>query len=165
MVNGTCFIGSGTAGGFKFAAGWMVAQGAPTASHRVFCGLQNANVNQTDVEPSSLINMLGFGYDSADTNIQFMHNDGSGTATKVDTGIPVPTTNNSAAYRIRISCTPGGNVSYYIKALVAGTEFSGTASANLPGATTLLRYNSYISAGGTSSAVEIHLFGHAITIP
>jgi hypothetical protein len=165
MLNGTCFIGSGTAGGFRFAAGWMVAQGAPTASHRVFVGLQNANVNQTDVNPSTLVSILGFGYDAGDTTVQFFHNDGSGVATKVNTGITKPTTNNSAAFRIRISCSAGGSVGYYIKELVSGTEFSGTATTDLPGATTLLRYNSYISAGGTSSTVEIHLFGHAITIP
>lgn len=165
MGNGSCFIGSGTAGGFSFAGGWLVAQGAPTASHRVFCGLQNANVSPTDVDPSTLLNILGFGYDAADTTVQFFHNDGSGTATKVNTGIPKPTTNSSAAYRIRISCSAGGSVSYSIKELVAGTEFSGTASTDLPSATTTLRYNSYMSAGGTSTSVSIHLFGHAITIP
>lgn len=40
-------------------------------------------------EPSALVNMCGMGYDAADSsagNWQFMRNDGSGTATKVDLG-------------------------------------------------------------------------------
>lgn len=164
MTNGTCFIGSGTAGGFVYAAGWMVSQGATNSSHRVFCGLQNANANPTDVNPSTLVNILGFGYDSTDSTVHFFHNDGSGTATKVNTGISKPTTNNSAAFMIRISCNPGGSVSYSINEIVSGTAFSGTASTDIPGSTTLLRWGGYMSVGGVSSAVGIDFFGHAITI-
>ena len=68
-------------GGFHLIWRWGPATGVATATHRAFVGMRNTTAAPTDVNPSTLTNMFGMGYDSADTNIQFMHNDGAGTAT------------------------------------------------------------------------------------
>ncbi len=50
--------------------------------------LETAIVNAT-VTPSTQANIAGFGKDPGDTNLQFMHNDASGSASKTDTGVLV----------------------------------------------------------------------------
>lgn len=53
-------------------------------------------------EPSAYKNIIGMGWDLTDTNIQFMHNDHLGTATKIDLGpsFPKPTADRSQVYEI-----------------------------------------------------------------
>jgi hypothetical protein len=165
VTRGHCFIGSGTSGGFTACYGFTIYEGATNASHRAFAGLRGNTAAPTDVDPSTLTSIVGFGYDAADTNIQFMHNDGSGTATKVDTGLAKPSTNAAQGYIVRLVCPPGGPVAYYIKELVSGTEFSGSASTDLPAATQLLNFNHYASVGGVSSTIGIAFYQQAVTIP
>lgn len=56
-------------------------------SNRLFIGLSNSTADIADVQISSLTNIIGIGKDSADTNLQLIHNDGAGLATKVDLGV------------------------------------------------------------------------------
>lgn len=163
IARAQCYIGSGTNGGFVFAGAFAIYSGASNTSHRAFYGVQGRTTAPTDVNPSSLTDILGFGYDAADTNVQFMHNDASGTATKVDTGIAKPTVDETKLYVCTFSCTPGGNISYSIKEVSAGTTYSGTASTDLPAASTLLNMNHYASVGGVSSTIGIDCYGQAIT--
>lgn len=57
------------------------------ADQRWFCGLYNLASNPANANPSTFLNMVGLGADSADGLIYFMHNDGAGAATKVSTGL------------------------------------------------------------------------------
>jgi hypothetical protein len=151
------FLGTTTTGGFDFRGGWMMSVNTSVPTHRVFYGLRNDSA-PTDVNPSTLTNMLGFGYDSADTNVQFFHNDASGTATKVSTGIAKPTTDNSAAFIVRISSPGGATVNFEITNIISGATFSGTATTDLPAATQDMRMNHYASVGGTSSTIGCDFF-------
>ena len=71
--------------GFKVTMRGGPDTGTSTATDRFFMGLKPA-ANPTDVNPSTLANIVGMGWDSADTNVQIMTNDASGTATKIDLG-------------------------------------------------------------------------------
>ena len=66
-------------GGFLARFVWGPATGVSNTSNRAFCGLDgDANV-PTDVENSAKVTgLVGMGWDSADANIQIMHNDLSG---------------------------------------------------------------------------------------
>jgi hypothetical protein len=161
---GHCFIGSGAAGGFSLAGGFLIYDGATNSSHRSFSGVRGDISAPTDVNPSTLVNILGFGYDAADTNVHFFHNDGSGTATKVNTGIAKPTANAVQGFVYKIECQPGGPVNFYIKELVSGAEFSGVASTDLPAATQLLNWLGYASVGGVSAVIGIAFYSHGLTI-
>jgi hypothetical protein len=148
-------------GGFHFICQWGPATGVATASNRAFVGM-SANTNApTDVQPSTLVDMIGMGWDSADENIQFFHNSSTGTATKVDTGIPVPTEVRTKVYELVMFCPPNSSsVSWEIRDLdevPSGPAASGTVSTNLPSSTTLLSPRGYMSAGGTSSVIGIAL--------
>jgi hypothetical protein len=166
-ANSGCGARSSTAG-----IGWMpgaagtiplkvriiaAAADALTACRMIF-GLHITDPSLA-VQPSSLLHAAFFGADSTDTNMQFMHNDGAGTCTKVDCGADFPANSNAAhLYEYSIEFVPGASreVRYKIKKLNSATtlEFSGVATTNLPDAgqvAVVLGIRS--TAANTSSAV------------
>lgn len=148
-------------GGFTVTLRWGAATGVSTGTHRAFCGLRNTTSAPTDVEPSGLTDILGMGWDAADTEIQFMHNDGSGAATEVPLGasFPVPTADRSAVYELKMTCEPNGSsIGYRVTNLTTGAVASGSVSSNIPSATTFLNLLGYCSVGGTSSVVGFTIF-------
>ena len=103
------------------------------------------------------------GYDAADTNIQFMHNDGSGTATKIDLGasFPKPNVDLTSVYEVALFAPPGTtqSLSYEVTNLVSGAVATGTITTDIPTAATLLNLYSYMSVGGTSSVIGFATMG------
>lgn len=154
-------IGGGAAGqgGFSLSMTVMPATGISNGSHRLFAGMRNSTAAPTDVNPSTLTNICGLGYDAGDTNLQFMHNDGSGTATKIDLGssFPKPSSDRSKAYQLLLYAPPGTtqSLSYLVIDLETGAEASGTVTTDLPSTTTALNDYAYISVGGVSSVVGL----------
>lgn len=146
----------GGAGGFYLKMRWRPATGQTVATHRGFAGVRGSAAAPTDVNPSSLTNIIGMGWDSGDTNIQMMHNDGSGTATRIDLGsdFPRPTADRSNLYDIELFAPRGiSEVRYKITNVLTGAEASGTLTTDLPASTVLLTPLIYNSVGGTSSVI------------
>lgn len=136
---------------------WGPATGVSVATNRAFAGMRVASA-PTDVEPSTLTDMFGMGWDAADTNIQFMHNDASGTAIKIDLGasFPVPTVDRTNMYELQTYANTSG-ISYRVVNYTNGAVASGTVNTNIPSTTTLLAPSMHISVGGTSSVIGIAL--------
>jgi hypothetical protein len=149
-------------GGFHMITRWGPATGVATTTSRAWCGMR-PTAAPTDMEPSTLINAVGMGWDAADTNIQFMHNDGAGTATKIDLGasFPVPTVDRTSVYEIALFSPPGTtqSVSYEITDLASGAVASGTVTTDLPSTSTLLAPQLQMSVGGTSSVIGVAVMG------
>jgi hypothetical protein len=137
------------------------SRGVATATHRSFCGMWGSASAPTDVDPSTLTDMLGFGYDDDDANFQFMHNDASGTATKVNLGVsfPKPTVDTTKVYEATIYVPAGGpDVYYQFKDIGTGAKTAvASVAANIPAITTPLRPVLYNSVGGTSSVIGVSL--------
>lgn len=146
-------------GGFRSSQYFGTATGATIATHRGFCGLCANGSNPTDVNPSTLLNTVGIGWDSGDTNLSFMHNDGSGVATKIDLGasFPRPSVVRGDTYHLEMFSPPGPtqSVSYRVTRLESGDVAEGTVITNLPANTLGLHCRSYISVGGTSSVIGL----------
>ncbi len=143
-------------GGFKVKHRWGPATGVATSTTRSFTGLAAVTTAPTDVEPSTLVNVIGMGWDAADTNVQTMHNDGAGTCTKIDLGasFPVPSADRTDAYELTLTNEMGtSTVAYRVVNLSSGAVASGTLSTNLPATSTLLAPRGWISVGGTSSVI------------
>ena len=147
-------------GGFFFVCRWGPATGVATATNRAFVGMANVTTAPSDAEPSSITNIVGMGWDAADTNIQVMHR-GTGAVTKVNLGasFPVPTTDRTKAYELVMFSPPGStqSVSYTVTDLGTGASTSGTISTNMPTTATLLAPRGWMSVGGTSSVIGIAL--------
>ena len=151
-------------GGFFYICRWSPATGQATTTSRAFCGLAAATGAPTDVEPSSLVSMLGMGWDAADAQMQMMGNDATGTATKTALGasFAVPTTDRPGVYELAMFAPPNGsNVQWLVTNVGTGATASGTisAAADLPANTTFLAPRGYCSVGGTSSVIGLTLFG------
>jgi hypothetical protein len=144
--------------GFRFSTTFGIDFGGDTASHRLFVGLRALQSSATDVEPSTIVNGFGIGYDSDDTQFQVIHNDASGTATKVALGasFPKPTASRDAIWRLDLwGSSDTSVINYRFKNVETGAVATGTITTDIPAVTVSLNCNSYMSAGGTSTRVGI----------
>ena len=154
--------GNSTGGGFFFYLRCGVATGASNTSNRFFIGMRAATAAPTDVNPSTQVNCIGFGWDDADTNCQIFTNDGTGTATKTDMGASwaVPTTDRGTLYDVFIWAPRNASaVSIMVMEIGAGTTYSSSFSADIPAQTTYLAPTAYASVGGVSSVIGIRFGG------
>jgi hypothetical protein len=109
--------------------------------------------------PSALTNMIGLGRDSGDTNLQFMINNGSGSAAKTDLGVTLASLANKML-KLVITCDSVGNCAISLTniesggGLVSSVSYP-TATAKLPvaGATAQVGPRMHVNNGGTASAV------------
>lgn len=145
------------AGGFHYVCRWGPATGMSNAARRAFMGLRAIAVAPTDVAPSSLTDLIGMGWEAADTNVQMMHNDGSGTATKIDLGasFPKPSADRTDFYELSMFSPPGTTQIVYWRVinLTTGAVATGSINSDIPTTTTFLNVLGYASAGGTSAVV------------
>lgn len=111
-----------------------------------------------NINPSTLTNCFGVGADTGDTNLQIIHNDTTGTATKIDLGSSFPAnTISDDFYFIRFDLQTNGNVIVYVKNLKTGAESTNTITTDLPVSTLGLFANSWRNNGTTASAVRLSL--------
>lgn len=148
-------------GGFHFICQWGPATGVAIPTNRAFVGMTNSGAAPTDVEPSTITNIIGMGWDAADTNVQIMHR-GAGAITKIDLGsnFPVPTTDRTKVYELVLFSPPNTTtqtVGYRVEDLTTGAVVEGTLTTNLPTTTTALAPRGWMSVGGTSSVIGISI--------
>lgn len=148
-------------GGFHYVCRFGPATGVATTTNRCFVGLANSTAAPTDVEPSSITNIVGCGWNAADTNIRIMHR-GAAAVTNIDLGVdfPVPTADRTKVYELAMFSKPGTTqeVKWEFTDLGTGIKATGTISTNLPTTSTFLAPRGWMSAGGTSSLIGIALF-------
>ena len=120
---------------------------------RAFIGLTRTGWN-IGVDPSSIINTLGFGFDLGDTAWTFMHNDGSGTATKDAIGGQATLATNNTGFIAYIFAYPNDTVVYYrLDDLIQGTTLvDSSTNTDLPVNTTALIALVVMSNGTANTA-------------
>ena len=156
-------IGSAGFGGFHICA--KVGYLTLPAGYRIFVGLQSSTSVIGNVDPSSLTNLIGFGKDTADTTLQFMTNDGAGTATKTATGLSALSTSDVTEMHI---FAPAGTAKVYWACRnitqAPTTWFTGDSgvSTDLPAAGTGLCIHNWCNNGATASAIDPHWINYYI---
>lgn len=132
---------------------------AGVSTQRFFAGMAGSTAAPTDVNPSTLTDIVGAGYDAADANWQIFFNDATGTATKVNTGIARPSADRSGPFSVIIYCPPGGaSLTVQLIDETTGTGYITTATTDLLTTTTACGPRGYHSVGGTSSVTGLTLF-------
>lgn len=147
-------------GGFYYNSLTGPTTGLSNTNARYFSGFSNSTSAPTDVDPSTLTNVFGIGYDDTDANLQFMHNDGSGTCTKVDLGssFAVSTSDRTNFYRLIMYAEPNTSTVYYkVIDMVDGDVATGSVSSDLPSNTTMFGAYGYTSVGGSSAVTGFSL--------
>jgi len=108
------------------------------STQQFFMGFANANgALPGSTVPSSLTNMIGLAKDGTDTNLQFMINNGSGSASKFDLGVSLSTL-VFHLLRLVITCDGVGNCTIALSDMEAGgltySQSYPTSTAKLPAA-------------------------------
>jgi hypothetical protein len=141
-------------GGFRFVT--YVGTSTAVAQQRAFCGVHSATGVIGNVNPTTLLNLFGFGYDSTQTTWRVIHNDGSGTASTIDLGANFPV-NNSTFYKFEVECEPASSfMRYRATNLDSGVVASGVVNVDLPVATQMLTAHLWCNNGTTASAVVLN---------
>jgi hypothetical protein len=143
--------------GFNFRRRWGIATGATVATRRGFCGLRASVAAPTDVNPSTLTNIVGVGFDASDSNLFIMHNDAAGAATKIDTGLARPGADRGSWIEVHLFSHPGDTAIACAVRTSTGGFFTTLIESDLPvGALALCNY---VSNGGATSVIGLAQMG------
>jgi hypothetical protein len=82
--------------GFIFEAGFGFS--AASTNGAAFVGLASTTSALGNVNPTTLLNLLGVGRDPTQTTLRLIRNDGSGVATATDLGASYPATSTTATF-------------------------------------------------------------------
>ncbi len=142
---------TGNLGGFVFKCRLGITTNP--GGQRYAIGLAASSLGQTD-DPSTLINCFLLGKDAADANLSVMHNDGSGTATKVSIG-PTLASLLGKLLDVTLSCDAAGTMSWEVMVVDDGTTYSGTVSTNVPATNAAMAAYYYVNSGlGSATDTE-----------
>lgn len=147
---------TGTSAGFYSIIRAGVATGASNASSRFYAGMKGPSAAVTDVNPSTLTQHAGAGWDSTDANMQIMFNDASGTSTKIDLGSswPVPVTDRSEIYDVHVYAPRAESYIYVcVVELTSGRMASAQITTDL--FTVPVAPLAYASVGGVSDVTGL----------
>ena len=151
-------------GGFYCAFRFGISDATLVASPRMFLGLSSTITTPTNVEPSTLTNIIGVGMGAADTTLKIFYG-GSANQTPIDLGANFPvTTATNQGYEVIFSnaYTSTTAVSYTVTNLNTGTTATGTLTAatagtQLPNTGTLLGLQMWRTNNATAAAVGLDL--------
>lgn len=152
--------------GLGFYASSKVAV-TQTANGRMFFGFTDSTSDIGNINPSTLTNLLGFGTDSGDANLQIIHNDNSGTASKIDLGSSFAITTGASdtnTYLIETWNFQGLSTCYFrIKNLINGVTSSIVeVTTNLPTSTDGLAYHLWANNGIDTTSVTVYFSNHSL---
>lgn len=153
-------------GGFHYKCSFGISDNAAVADARMFVGLYNSSADIGNVDPSSLIQMIGVGCDHGEAQLSIMTNDASGTATKTSLGSSFPAnTQNTDWYELELRCEPNGSrVEWTVNRRNTGDTISGVISSDLPSANAVLVPHIWRNNGATALAVGIDVGFQAINM-
>lgn len=136
------------------------------ANMRVMVGFYASGFTGAN-DPSNAINAFFIGKDSADTNLQIMHNDGSGTCTKVDLGSSFPAnTSQTDHYYVELTIDlDGASASYYVLRVNTGDTATGSISTNLPTTNVGMYAGQWGCTGSTATACYLSFMGFQVQSP
>jgi len=144
-----------SAGQFLFSCHVGNEDASFVTNSRNFFGFYNA-ASFPNLNPSTGTDIFILGNDSGDANMQIMHNDSSGSATKIDLGASFPAnTVSQDHYLFQVWKYSGSTeIHYYVKNIHNGIEASGKVNTNMPASG---YYNILLSRNnaGTATAVKL----------
>lgn len=148
-------------GGFTLVMRVGASDAATVAGARLFVGISAGTINTID--PSTYSNMVCLGHDSADSTMHIMHNDGTGTATKINLGADFPAnTLSEDVYELMLFCAPNSaSMSYQVTRLNRPdiAPATGEITTDLPENTALMMPSIVRGNGPTALAVGFDLMG------
>lgn len=158
------------AGGFFYSCTFALTNAAAQASGRAFVGLYSSTAGSSNVEPSSMTNMIGMCRSTSSNNWMIHGANGSTNSIMYDLGSNFPAgTVSTDVYRLILFAPPNGNVVGWrvqrVNAIDASTGQPYTASgmitdtSQMPVNTAFLAAYGWSSTGTLSGTAGIDLVG------
>lgn len=158
-------------GGFRFVCDFNVSDTAYSATCQQFYGLAGQTTDLgyggvSLVQVSTLTNLIGVGSDAADTNLQIIYNDATGTASKIDLGAAFPANRTAGAamttmYSVMLYNAPASaNVIYRVTNNETGAIAQGVITSDLPAASqglNIFASRAMGSGGGVTNSGQFDL--------
>lgn len=135
----TTGTGSGL-GGFHIVMRLAITDAVLVAAARMFAGISSTSSAPTNVEPSTLINVVGIGHGAADTNLSLYYG-GSTAQTPIDLGANFPVALDTM-YELQLFSSPG--VANVINWLVTNFNTGNSASGTISGGAAVLPQSSQL---------------------
>lgn len=147
-------------GGFFYVCRFGMSSAATVSTQRTFVGLTATTSAFGNTNPSSLLNLIGIGNDSGDSEFSIIHNDGSGAATKValSGGTFDCLSLSTECIEFRLYCAPNtSTVGYSVEILGTSNYTEGTISTDLPANTTFMGTQIWTNNGTAllSAAIDV----------
>lgn len=152
-------------GGFTYICRFGTSDAATVAGARAFIGLSASVAAPTNVEPSTLVNVIGVAQLSTDATQWYIVYGGSTAQTAIPLGTALGSPNDiTTAYEIAIFSPPNQNsvLNYQVTNLntdvtVTGTFTPTTPGVQTPSSTTLLAHRAWRSNNTTAKAVGLDI--------
>lgn len=150
-------IGSINTGGFYAVGRFGVS--TYQAGARTFAGMSGTATALANAEITTLFNLIGFGCNTADTSFSFIHNDASGTASKIPLGASFPcNTSDTDMYEYRLFSAPAGTTIYYSLSRLNTTDFiEGSVTTDIPAVGQFMTPHFYIGNSTTALRAELDI--------
>lgn len=145
--------------GFIFTLKFGNEDASTVANARFFAGLYSSLSAIGNVNPSTLQNVLGIGADSGDTHLQLIHNDATGTATKIDLGVNFPANNLAEdVYLLQIlNVRNSSDVFVRVTRVNTDTVYETTLTTDLPVSTSGGYVTPHLWRNNGTTALEVKL--------
>lgn len=146
-------------GGFHAVFVFGVSDAAAVADARPFAGLTSSAAAISNVNPPSLLNIVGVGCDNAQTTLRIMSNDSVGVASATDLGANFSaSTLSTDMYELQLYAAPNGSATeYFVARLGAAFTASGSFTTDLPINTQFLAPQVWRNNGTTALAAAIDI--------
>ena len=159
-------IGTGAGlGGFTYLIRFGCSDAATVAGARQYAGMMNNLTAPTNVEPSTLVQHIGVGHGTADTNLKLYYG-GSAAQTSIDLGVNFPANTLSVdAYELALFASPNSqDVGWRVERLNTGNVAEGVITNTTPGTTlplntALLAMRGWRCNNATALAVALDFVG------
>lgn len=170
-ANGICGYRSTTAFnimtvGWRMTIGFCISDTAYNSGARQFYGMTSNTTSlglSSTVTVESLTNIIGIGSDAADANLQIFHNNGTGTATKIDLGVNFPANRPSGTlatdFFVMDLYNPFNSSTVYYKVVSLENNYTviGSIVTKLPSDTTAITIQACRTSGSTSNACSFDM--------
>lgn len=152
--------------GWKICVAFGVSDTGFNTGARQFYGMTSSTASlgiSSTVTVASLTNIVGIGSDATDTNLQIFHNDGTGTATKIDLGSNFLANRTSGAaatdFFVLDMYNPFNSNTVYYKVTSLENNFTveGSISSDLPSNTTPITIQAVRTSGSSSNACSFDI--------
>jgi hypothetical protein len=152
----TTGAGSGL-GGFFLRERFAPSDAANVSGARMFAGLSAATGAPTNVEPTTLVNVLGVCQLSSSSNLH-IYGAGATVGSAVDLGASFPGNGSTAVYELTMFSPASGGCHWQVTRLDTGAVASGTFAA-VPLGTVLLCHQLWRTNNATALAVGLDICG------